>query len=142
MWIQEFSSGGRGVQVSLTKKSSDKVVFLSPQLNLQKLNGQFHRNLSFFKFPRGSNIFQGWGGGGGVQLLIPYRNPYDLWFSRGSGPSVPPPPLDPHLEPISWALWGWGASCLSSVGTYILGTVGQGCRLFKRCQNLHPGHCV
>ena len=38
------------------------------------------------RFQRGSNIFQGWGGGsnffqgggGGVQLLIPYRNPYNL----------------------------------------------------------------
>ena len=35
------------------------------------------------------------GGGGGVQLLIPYRNPYNLCFSRGSGP--PDLPLDPHL---------------------------------------------
>ena len=28
-----------------------------------------------------------WGGGGGgrVQLLIPYRNPYNLGFSRGGG---------------------------------------------------------
>ena len=52
-------------------------------LILQKSNGQFQRNLSFFKvpegvqhFPGGSNFFQG--GGGGVQLLIPYRNPYNL----------------------------------------------------------------
>ena len=35
-------------------------------------------------------------GGGGVQLLIPYRNPYNLWFSRG-GPDPLSPPLDPHL---------------------------------------------
>ena len=75
-------------------------VFFSPQLILQKSNGQFQRNLSFFKvpegvqhFPGGSNFFQGVG----VQLLIPYRNPYNLSFSRGgSGPPVPP--LDPHLE--------------------------------------------
>ena len=39
----------------------------------------------------GYNFFQG----GGVQLLIPYRNSYNLWISRGSGP--PDPPLDPHL---------------------------------------------
>ena len=58
--------------------------FFSLQLILQKSNGQFQRNLSFFKvpeevqhFPRGggSNFFQG---GGGVQLLIPYRNTYNL----------------------------------------------------------------
>ena len=61
------------------------VFFFSPQLILQKSNGQFQRNLSFFKVPEESNIFQGvsnffqWGGGGGgVQLLIPYRNPYNL----------------------------------------------------------------
>ena len=78
--IQEFSSGG--VQVRLTKKSSDNV-FFSPQLILQKLNGQFQRNLSFFKVPEGVKHFPGGGGGGsnffqGVQLLIPYRNPYNL----------------------------------------------------------------
>ena len=63
--IQKFSSGG--VQVSLTKKSFDNVFFFaSPQLILQKSNGQFQRNLSFFKvpegvqhFPGGSNFFQG-----------------------------------------------------------------------------------
>ena len=38
------------------------------------------------------------GGGGvqlfpeGVQLLIPYTNPYNLWFSRGGGGSGPPVP--------------------------------------------------
>ena len=66
----------------------------------------FEEIYHFSRFQRGSNIFQGGGGGGGgsnffqgggVQLLIPYRNPYNLWFSRGgSGPPVPPP-LDPHL---------------------------------------------
>ena len=35
-----------------------------------------------------------------------------------------------------------GADCLSGVRTYLLGTVLQQCRLFKRCQNLPTGHCV
>ena len=61
----------KGVQVSLTKKSSE-VCFcfflnkLRTPLILQKSNGQFQRNLSFFKvpegvqhFPGGSNFFQG-----------------------------------------------------------------------------------
>ena len=48
--------------------------FFSPQLILQKSNGYFQRKLSFSDVP---------GGFGG---LIPYRNPYNLWFSRGSGP--------------------------------------------------------
>ena len=48
------------------KKSSDKILFFSPQLILQKSNSQFQRNLSFFKvpegvqhFPEGSNFFKG-----------------------------------------------------------------------------------
>ena len=74
--IQEFSSGGPGQ----AEKSSDNVfVFFSPQPILQKLNGQFHRNLSFFKVPEGSNIFQG------GPIAFPYRNPYNLWFSKGGG---------------------------------------------------------
>ena len=30
------------------------------------------------------------------------------------------------------------AGCLSYVGTFLQGTLGQGCRLFKGCQNLPP----
>ena len=91
--IQVFSSGGGPGQSD--KISSGNVFFFyyyyyyfvfSPQLILQNSNGQFQRNLSFFHFLRfqmGSNIFQGEDptfprGGGGVQLLIPYRNPYNL----------------------------------------------------------------
>ena len=46
------------------KKSSDNV-FFSPQLILQKSNGQFQRNLTFFKVPEGVQHFPG----GGVQLF-------------------------------------------------------------------------
>ena len=34
------------------------------------------------------------------------------------------------------------AGCLSSIGTYLPGTVLQGCRLFKQCWSLPAGHCV
>ena len=34
------------------------------------------------------------------------------------------------------------AGCLSSIGTYLPGTVSQGCRLFKQCWSLPAGHCV
>ena len=34
------------------------------------------------------------------------------------------------------------AGCLSNVRNYLPGTVMQGCRLLKRCQNLPAGHCV
>ena len=90
----------RGVQASLTKKPWQCFFFFfSPQLILQKSNGQFQRNLSFFKVPEGVQHFPG---GvqllpGGVQLLILYSNPYNLWFSRG-GPNPLSTPLDPHLN--------------------------------------------
>ena len=66
--------------------------FFSPKLNLQKSSGYFQRELLFAKVPVGWNIFQGGGGSNflqGVQLLFPYRNPYNLWFSSGSGPPAP-----------------------------------------------------
>ena len=94
--IQEFSSGG--VQVSLTKKALTTFFFLfffSPQLILQKSNGQFQRNLSFFKVPEGVNIFQGgvqlFPGGGGSNCLFPIETNITCDFPGGSGPPVPPP---------------------------------------------------
>ena len=47
----------------------------------------------FSRLQMGSNFFQGVQlFPGGVQLLIPYRNSFNLWFSRG-GPDPCPPPL-------------------------------------------------
>ena len=54
--IQEFSSGGSRQSY---KNSSD--VFFSPQPILQKSNGQFQRNLSFFQGSRGVLHFPGGG---------------------------------------------------------------------------------
>ena len=45
-------------------------------------------------------------------------------------------------EPTCRALCYSGADCLSSVGTYLPGTMLQWGRLFKRCPNLPAGHCV
>ena len=45
-------------------------------------------------------------------------------------------------EPTCQALCCSGANCLSSVGTYLPGTVLQWGRLFKRRQNLPAGLCV
>ena len=45
-------------------------------------------------------------------------------------------------EPTCQELCCRDADCLSGVGTYLPGTVLQGCRLFKRCLNLAAGHCV
>ena len=52
---------------------------------------------NFTRFQRGFNIFSRGGGGGptfsrGIQLLIPYRLPYNLCFSRGVRVPCPPPP--------------------------------------------------
>ena len=81
--IQEFSSGGGGGPGQSDKKISDVVFFtfylFSPQLILQKSNGHFQRNLSFFKvpegvqhFPGGPTFSRGGGGGGGGRGPIAY----------------------------------------------------------------------
>ena len=73
-----FIRGGPGQSY---KKSSDNVFFfsffnflvLSLFYRSQMVN--FKEIYHFSRFQRGSNIFQG---GGGVQLLIPYRSPCNL----------------------------------------------------------------
>ena len=54
---RNFHQGGGGSR-SVRQKSSDND-FFSPQLILQKSNGQFQRNLSFFKAPDGVQFFPG-----------------------------------------------------------------------------------
>ena len=65
---RNFRQGGPGQSY---KKSYDKVFlgFFSPQLILQKSNGQFQRNLSFFKVPEVVQHFRG--GWGGSNCLFP-----------------------------------------------------------------------
>ena len=67
-----FVRGGPGQS---DKKSSDNV-FFCPQLILQKSMVNFKENYHFSRFQGGPTFSRG--GGGGVQLLIPYRNPYNL----------------------------------------------------------------
>ena len=55
-----FVRGGPGQS---DKKSSDVFFYFSPQPILRKSNGQFQRNLSFFKVPEGVQHFPGGGGG-------------------------------------------------------------------------------
>ena len=45
-------------------------------------------------------------------------------------------------EPTCRALWYSDAGCLSSIRTYLPGTMLQGCRLFKQCRSLPAVHCV
>ena len=89
--------GGGGGGPGQSDKRALTSFFFVLSFFLQQSNGQFQRNLSFFRvtdgvqhFPGGSNYFQWGGGGGGVQLLISYRNPYNLWFSRGVRTPFPP----------------------------------------------------
>ena len=68
----------------------------------------FIENYNFPRFQRASTFFPGGGGGGGgrdptfsrgIQLLIPYRLPYNLCFSRGGGSGpLPPPPKDQRMQ--------------------------------------------
>ena len=92
--FRSFRQGGGGVQVSLTKKTLR--MFLSLFYRSQMVN--FKETYHFSR--GGSNFFSGRVGPiffRGIKLLIPYRNPYNLWFSRGGGPCPLSPPLDPHL---------------------------------------------
>ena len=106
---------GGGVQVSRTKKSSDNVFFFfffSPQLILQKLNGRFRRNLSFFKVPEGVQhfpggggvqLFPGGGGGsnffqGGSNYLFPIETHITCDFPGGGGPDPLSPPSGSALD--------------------------------------------
>ena len=57
----------RGGPSQSDKKKLWQHFFFSPQLILQKSNGQFQKNLSFFKVPEGVRTFSRGGGGGGVQ---------------------------------------------------------------------------
>ena len=110
---QEFSldgGGGGGVQVNLTKTADS--IFLVLCLSYSSQMVYFKENYYFSRFQRGSNIFQGGGGGvqlskgGGGTIAFPYRSPYNLWFSRG-GSRPPVPPLDSHLLSSTAHLSQW-----------------------------------
>ena len=91
---RKFCQGGGPGQ---SDKRALTSFFLVLSFFLQQSNGQFQRNLSFFRvtdgvkhFPGGSNYFQG---GGGVQLLIclfPIETHITCDFPGGSGPPIPP----------------------------------------------------
>ena len=109
MWgSRNFRQGGPGP--SEIKKSSDKVFLVllfyrSPMVT-------FKENYHFPRFQRQSNISL-WGGGPTssrrVQLLIPYRNLYNLCFTKGGG-GCPDP-----LSPLWICPWMWiQCTCISS----------------------------
>ena len=76
------------------KKGSGDVFFFfsfSPQLILQKSNGQFLRNILFFKVPEGVQHFPGGPTfSGGSNCLFPIETVITCDFPcRGSGPPAP-----------------------------------------------------
>ena len=77
--------GSRSVR---QKKALTK--FFSPQLILQKSNGQFQRNLSFFKIPDGVQHFPGGVGGGGSNCLFSIETHITCDFPGGVGTPCPP----------------------------------------------------
>ena len=94
--FRQGRGGGGGVQVSLTKNALTTFYFsyfFSPQLILQKSNGQFQRNLAFFKVPEGVVLFPE-----GSNCLFPIETHITCDFpGGGGGPDQLSPPLDPHL---------------------------------------------
>ena len=76
IFVRGGGGGGEGGPRQSDKKSSEKRFFffflVLSFYSSQMVN--FKEIYPFSRFQRGSNIFQG----GGVQLLIPYRNSYNL----------------------------------------------------------------
>ena len=100
--------GGGGVHVNLTKKkNSDSVVCLFLFFAFFLVLGLFYRSqmvnfkekYHFSRFRRGSKFFQGVGGGGGGNCLLPIETKITCDFPGGSGPPGPSP-LDPLLAAI------------------------------------------
>ena len=102
--IQEFSSGG-GEGPGQSDKKALTTIFLVPSLFYRSQMVNFKEIYRLSRLQMGSNFFQGVQlFPGGVQLLIPYRNPFNLWFSRG-GPDPLPPPSGSALGAALTASW-------------------------------------
>ena len=99
--IQEFLLGREGGCVRLIRHKKALTMFFffhSLVLNLYYRIPvvTFKENYHLPRFQWGWTIFLGsnffrMGGGGGVELLVPYRNPYNLWFSGVRTPCLPHP---------------------------------------------------
>ena len=92
----------RGVQARRPENSLHNVFLV---LNLfYSLQFYCRENYSFPRIQRGSNIFrgsnffQGGGGGGGVQMLISIETNITCNFQGGGGPERLSPSLDPHMK--------------------------------------------
>ena len=98
---RNFRQGGRGSRSICHKKISDNVFLV-----LLVVRHLFYRiwfiskKIITSEVPEGLQHFSRGGGGPtfsrGIQLLIPYRIPYNLCFSRGV--RAPCPPLDQRMQ--------------------------------------------
>ena len=99
---RNFRQGGPGQSDKKALTFFFYFLFFSPQLILQKSNGQFQRTLSFSRLQSGSNIFQ-WGGvqlfpgGGGSNSLFPIETHITLIF-QGEGGQDPLSPSGSALD--------------------------------------------
>ena len=92
--------GGGGVQVNLTKKSTDNVFFFFlSSAYFTEVTWFFEENYHFSSFQRGSKIFQGVGGGGGSNCLFPIETHITCDFPGGGGPD----PLSPPFWIRTWS---------------------------------------
>ena len=105
--IQEFSSGGGGGEgPGQSDKKALTTIFLVLSLFYRRQMVNFKEISRFSRLQIGSNFFQGVQlFPGGVQLLIPYRNPFNLWFSKGGPDPCPPPPSGSALGAALTASW-------------------------------------
>ena len=77
--IQEFASGGGGEGPGQSDKKALTTIFLVLSLFYRSQMVNFKEIYRFSRLQMGSNFFQGIQlFPGGVQLLIPYRNPFNL----------------------------------------------------------------
>ena len=74
-----------------SEKKALTTIFLVLSLFYRSQMANFKEIYRFSRLQMGSNFFQGVQlFPGGVQLLIPYRNPFNLRFSRGGPDPLPP----------------------------------------------------
>ena len=104
--IQEISSGGGGEGPGQSDKKALTMTFLDLSLFYRSQMVNFKEIYRFSRLQMGSNFFQGVQlFPGGVQLLIPYRNPFNLWFSRGCPDPLPPPSGSEGVRTPCAPLW-------------------------------------
>ena len=117
--------GSRNLRQGGPGQSDKKLIFFCPQLILQKSNGHFQRNLTFFKVTEGVQHFPGAGGvqlfPGGSNCLFPIETHITCDFPGGGGVRTPCPPSGSALRTSQFISW-------EQVTPHPLGGSHQGCK--------------